>query len=46
MAQRLAAVMRREGFREYYESHDGRGMGAHEFGWSTLIVEILDPSLP
>jgi hypothetical protein len=46
MAQRLAAVMRREGFREYYESRSGRGMGAHDFGWSTLIVELLDPSVP
>ena len=46
MAQRLAAVMRREGFREYYESHGGRGMGAHDFGWSTLIVELLDPAVP
>ena len=44
MAQRLAAVMEREGFREYYESRSGRGMGAHDFGWSTLIVELLDPT--
>jgi hypothetical protein len=46
MARRLAAVMQREGFREYYESHSGRGMGAHDFGWSTLIAEMLDPSVP
>jgi hypothetical protein len=38
--------MAREGFREYYESHRGHGMGAHDFGWSTLIVELLDPTGP
>jgi hypothetical protein len=45
LARRLADVMGREGFREYYESRSGRGMGAHDFGWSTLIVELLDPSV-
>jgi hypothetical protein len=45
MARRLAAVMEREGFREYYESRSGRGMGAHDFGWSTLIVELLDKTV-
>jgi hypothetical protein len=38
-------VMRREGFREYYEARSGRGMGARDFGWSTLILELLDPSV-
>jgi hypothetical protein len=45
MTRRLASVMAREGFREYYESHSGRGMGAHDFGWSTLIAEMLDPTV-
>jgi hypothetical protein len=45
MAQRLAAVVERMGFREYYEARSGRGMGAHDFGWSTLIVEMLDPTV-
>jgi hypothetical protein len=44
MAARLAPVIEREGFREYYESRTGRGMGARDFGWTTLIVEMLDPS--
>lgn len=44
MALRLAEVMRREGFREYYESRTGRGMGAREFGWSTLVWEMLEPA--
>jgi len=46
MAQRLAAVVQGEGFREYYESRTGRGMGAHDFGWSTLLWEMLDPQPP
>jgi hypothetical protein len=45
MARRLAATIERERFREYYESRSGRGMGAHDFGWSTLIVELLDPTV-
>ncbi len=44
MAQRLEAVVAREGFREYYEARSGRGMGAHDFGWSTLLCELVDPT--
>lgn len=44
MAQRLAAVVAREGFREYYEARLGYGMGARDFGWSTLLVEMLAPT--
>ncbi len=43
MAGRLAAVVSREGFREYYESRSGRGMGADDFGWSTLLAEMVSP---
>lgn len=42
MAERLAEVVRREGFREYYEARRGYGMGARDFGWSTLLVEMLE----
>jgi hypothetical protein len=44
MAARLVAVVDREGFREYYESRTGAGMGAREFGWSTLLWELVDPA--
>ena len=44
MAARLAAVVAREGFREYYEARTGCGMGAHDFGWSTLLWELVDPA--
>lgn len=43
MAARLAPVVAREGFREYYEARSGRGMGARDFGWSTLLLEMLEP---
>jgi hypothetical protein len=31
------------GLREYYDPYSGRGMGAVDFGWSSLIAEILEP---
>jgi mannosylglycerate hydrolase MGH1-like protein len=44
MTDRLAAVVRREGYREYYEARTGAGMAARQFGWSTLLWELLDPA--
>jgi hypothetical protein len=41
--QGLAAAIDREGFREYYDPRTGRGHGAREFGWSTLVVDLLAP---
>jgi hypothetical protein len=46
IARRLGAVVAREGFREYYEARLGFGMGAHDFGWSTLLWELVDPAPP
>jgi hypothetical protein len=43
MGRRLVPVIEREGFREYYESRTGRGMGARDFGWTTLVTELLEP---
>lgn len=31
------------GLREYYDPYDGKGMGATDFAWSSLIIEMLDP---
>jgi hypothetical protein len=49
-AQRLAdgivRVVAREGLREYYDPRDGRGLGARDFAWSTLVAELADPSFP
>jgi hypothetical protein len=31
------------GVREYYHPFTGAGMGARDFGWSTLTLEMLEP---
>jgi hypothetical protein len=41
MAQRLAAVVLREGLREYYDARTGAGMGARDFGWTALVLEMV-----
>jgi hypothetical protein len=43
MRERVAGAMLREGLREYYDPFDGRGMGATEFAWSALVMEMVDP---
>jgi len=46
MTRALHQAVLSEGVREYYGPRDGRGLGAREFAWSTLLVEMtdLDPS--
>jgi Glycosyl hydrolase family 63 C-terminal domain len=41
LARRLAATILRSGLREYYNPYTGSGMGAIDFGWSTLILEMI-----
>jgi hypothetical protein len=43
MATRVGAAVAREGLREYYDPMTGEGMGAREFAWSALIMELVDP---
>jgi hypothetical protein len=43
MERRLCEVYVREGSREFYEPFTGEGLGATEFGWSTLIAELAEP---
>jgi hypothetical protein len=43
MAGRLSEVVRREGLREYYDPNTGEGLGAHDFAWTSLILEMTDP---
>jgi hypothetical protein len=43
MVTRLGAAVSSEGLREYYDPYSGRGMGAVDFGWSTLVMEMLEP---
>lgn len=42
LARRLAAAIARSGLREYYHPYTGAGMGARDFGWSALILEMLE----
>jgi hypothetical protein len=45
LADRLGAAVAAAGLREYHEPHTGAGMGARDFGWSSLVLELLDPDL-
>ena len=44
LARAITETVAREGLREFYDPRDGRGMGAEEFAWSALALELLDPS--
>ncbi len=43
LARAITETVSREGLREFYDPHDGRGMGAGDFAWSALALELLDP---
>lgn len=43
MANGLIGAVEREGLREYYDPQTGKGLGAKDFAWSALIVEMSDP---
>jgi hypothetical protein len=43
LRDQLVSVVLREGLREYYEARTGAGMGARDFGWSSLVWEMVDP---
>jgi hypothetical protein len=40
----LLAAVRRGGFREYYNPQTGRGLAARDFGFSTLLLDLLAES--
>ena len=50
VADALAAatvdMVERAGFWEYYHPFTGAGQGAEDFGWSTLVVDMLDELSP
>jgi hypothetical protein len=46
MASRLEAVILREGLREYYDPHTGAGLGATDFAWTALIMEMTRQDPP
>ena len=35
------ALLEREGFREYYNSETGEGLGAEDFTWGALVVDMM-----
>ncbi len=41
LVDRIAPVVEREGLREYYDPYSGRGMGARDFAWSALVVDMV-----
>jgi hypothetical protein len=43
LARGITETVAREGLREFYDPHDGRGMGAEAFAWSALALELSDP---
>jgi hypothetical protein len=43
LARTITETVSREGLREFYDPHDGHGMGAQDFAWSALALELLDP---
>jgi hypothetical protein len=43
LASRLSGAVLREGPREYYHPHTGRGLGARDFAWTSLIAEMAAP---
>jgi hypothetical protein len=43
MASALAETVTREGLREYYDPRDGTGLGATDFAWTSLVLEMADP---
>ncbi len=42
MAARLRELVLREGLREYYDPNTGEGLGATDFAWTSLIMEMAD----
>ncbi len=43
LAARVGGAVARSGLREYYNPFTGAGMGAVDFGWSSLVLELTEP---
>ena len=41
LLQKTRAAVKKSGFREYYNPLTGEGLGARQFGWSTLVVDMI-----
>jgi hypothetical protein len=43
LSARIARAVQAAGLREYYDPYTGEGMGATDFSWSALVMELVDP---
>ncbi len=41
LLQKTTAAIGKNGFREYYNPLTGEGLGARNFGWSTLVIDMM-----
>ncbi len=41
LLEKTIAAVRKSGFREYYNPITGEGLGAKQFGWSTLVADMI-----
>jgi hypothetical protein len=48
LVARLGKTVSAQGLREYYNPYTGQGLGAVDFGWSSLVIEMIerDPRAP
>jgi hypothetical protein len=43
LGRRVGRAVTGSGLREYYDPFTGAGMGATDFSWSALVMELIDP---
>jgi hypothetical protein len=43
LERRVVSTVLKSGLREYYHPYTGNGMGASNFAWSSLALELADP---
>jgi Mannosylglycerate hydrolase MGH1-like glycoside hydrolase domain len=46
LAAGVIGAAAREGLREYFHPRSGAGLGARDFAWSALVLELADPGRP
>jgi GH15 family glucan-1,4-alpha-glucosidase len=43
LVDRITGAVAAQGLREYYNPYTGQGMGAIDFAWSALVMELVEP---
>ena len=41
LIERTLDLIKQSGFREFFNPYTGQGYGAHNFSWSTLVVDMV-----